>query len=53
MALAGKFPGVLIDISGAGNHLPKVDSKIRRIKETYRIVKHGLVYKLPNFMVKD
>ena len=42
-----------MDISGAGDHLPKVDSKIRRIKETYRSVKHGLVYTLPDFMVKD
>ena len=53
MALVGKFPGVLIDISGAGDHLTKVDIKIRRIKETYRSVKQGLVYKLPDFMVKD
>ena len=53
VALTLKFPGILMDISGAGDHLPKVDSKIRRIKETYRSVKHGLVYKLPDFMVKD
>ena len=34
VALVGKFPGVLVDISGAGDHLPKVDIRIRQIKET-------------------
>ena len=36
VALQGKFPGITIDISGAGDHLPKVDAKIRRVKELYR-----------------
>ena len=52
VALKEKFPDILIYISGAGDHLPKVDIKIRRIKETYRSFKTGPVYTLPKFMVK-
>jgi hypothetical protein len=29
------FPGVEIDVGGAGDYIAKVDAKIRRIKETY------------------
>lgn len=51
--LTTAFPGVIIDISGAGDHVAKVDAKIRRLKELYRSVKSGLPWKLPNVMVKD
>jgi len=51
--LVTSFPGVTIDVGGAGDHLAKVDAKIRRIKEVYRSVKHGLPWKLPFLMVKD
>jgi len=47
------FPGVTIDVGGAGDHLAKVDAKIRRVKELYRSVKHSLPWKLPSIMVKD
>jgi hypothetical protein len=47
------FPGVEIDVGGKGNFVAKVDAKIRRIKETYRKVKHGLPWKLPQVLVKD
>jgi hypothetical protein len=33
---------MVIDVSGAGDFVPKVDIKIRRIKEVYRSVKAGL-----------
>ncbi len=33
MALRGQFPGVVVDPSGAGDHVPKVDIRIRRVKE--------------------
>jgi hypothetical protein len=36
------FPGVELDVGGAGDHVSKADAKIRRIKETYRKVKAGL-----------
>ena len=36
-ALYGRFHGVEIDISGAGDHLPTVDIRIRRIKELAQI----------------
>ena len=51
--LVTSFPGVTIDIGGAGDHLAKVDAKIRRIKEVYQSVKHGLAWPLPSIMVKD
>ena len=38
-SLTTGFPGTLIDISGAGDYVAKVDAKIRRIKELYRSVR--------------
>jgi hypothetical protein len=52
-ALATKFENVVIDVGGAGDHLPKVDAKIRRIKERYRSVKASLPWQLPMSLVKD
>ena len=52
-ALSGKFPGVEIDVSGAGDHLDKLDIRIRRIKETIRSVNAGLPWKRPDAQVKD
>lgn len=46
MALVGQFLGVEIDISDAGDHLNKVDAKIRHMKETIRSVNAGLPWKL-------
>ena len=51
--LEGSFPGVAIDATGAGDHLPKVDAKIRRIKENARSILAGLPYSLPKNRVKD
>jgi hypothetical protein len=48
----GQFFGVEIDVSGAGDHLEKVDIKIRRLKETIRSVQAGLPWKLPSTQVK-
>jgi hypothetical protein len=47
------FPGVEIDVGGAGDYVPKVDAKIRRIKETYRKVKSGLAWELPRQLIGD
>jgi hypothetical protein len=47
------FPGVEIDIGGAGDYVAKVDTKIRRIKETYRTVKCGLPWKLPQCLITE
>jgi hypothetical protein len=52
-ALVGQFPGVEIDISGAGDCLDKVDAKMRRMKETIRSVNAGLPWKLPSSKIKD
>jgi hypothetical protein len=38
-ALAGSFPGVTIDMGGAEDYVPKVDQKIRRIKEVHHCLK--------------
>jgi hypothetical protein len=51
-ALENLFPGVLIDDGGASDYVPKVDSKIKRIKELHRAVKNGLPWKLPTSTVK-
>jgi hypothetical protein len=47
------FPGVEIDVGGAGDYVPKVDAKICRIKETYRKVKSGLAWELPGQLIGD
>jgi hypothetical protein len=52
-ALQGSFPGIEVDVSGAGDHLDKVDTKIRRLKELMRSVIAGLPYKLPKERLKD
>jgi hypothetical protein len=52
-ALTTQFPGVVIDVGGAGDYVSKVDAKIRHIKELYRNVKEGLPWKLPPTLVKD
>jgi hypothetical protein len=41
------FPGVNIDIRGAGDYIAKVDAKIHRFKETYRSITSGLMWDLP------
>ena len=47
------FPGVEVDVGGAGDYVPKVDAEIRRIKELYRTVRSGLAWKLPRSLVPD
>jgi hypothetical protein len=47
------FPGVEIDVGGAGDYVSKADAKIRRIKETYRKVKSGLPWELPGQLIGD
>jgi hypothetical protein len=51
-ALKNLFPGVLIDDGGASDYVPKVDAKIKRIKELYHAVKNGLPWQLPVALVK-
>jgi hypothetical protein len=41
-AIATSFENVIINVSGAGDFVPRVDVKIRRIKEVYRSVKSSL-----------
>lgn len=52
-ALRGSMPGIEIDVSGAGDHLPEVDVKIRRIKEMARSVIQGLDWPMPRLLVPD
>jgi hypothetical protein len=51
--LRGSFPGTEIDAGGAGDHVPKVDVRIRHIKETCRCIIAGLPYNLPRSRIKD
>jgi hypothetical protein len=53
MALQGAYPGVHIDPVGAGDHLDKIDTRIRRLKELMRSVVDDLPYSLPRDRVKD
>jgi hypothetical protein len=53
LPLVGKFPGVEFDITGAGDHLDKVDAKIRRIKELIRSVHSSLPWNIPDSRVPD
>ncbi len=46
-AIKNLLPGVLIDNSGAADNVPKVDVRIRRLKEIYRAVKNGIPWNLP------
>ena len=52
-SLTTQYPGVVIDVGGAGDYVSKVDAKIWCIKELYRSVKAGLLWKLPPSLVKD
>jgi hypothetical protein len=52
-ALQHQITGVEIDVGGAGDHLDKIDGKIRRLKELYRSVHAGLPWRLPKSAVKD
>jgi len=46
VGLRRTIPGVKVQATGAGDHLPKLDIRIRRIKEMARAVLNGLDYKL-------
>jgi len=47
------FPGVEVDVGSARDYVPKVDAKIRPLKEVHRAVKSGLQWQLPGSLVKD
>jgi len=49
--LRGAIPGVEIQPTGAGDHLPKLDIRIRMLKEMCRAVLNGIDYKLPISLV--
>lgn len=53
VALCNKFPKIVFDITGAGDHLPEIDTKIRRVKKLYRCVKSDLHWRIPRFLVGD
>ncbi len=53
MNLRAQFPGVVVDPCGAGDYVPKIDIRIRCLKEMYRAVKAGLPWVLPRSRVKD
>ncbi len=43
----------MIDPCGVGDHVSKIDIRIRRLKEMYRTVKAGLPWVLPKSRIKD
>ena len=52
-SMTQEFTGTEIDVSGANDHVAKVDAKIRKIKETARKVKAGLPWEPPGQLFKD
>jgi hypothetical protein len=46
-AMSQDFPSVTINMGGVGDDVAKVDAKICKIKETYKKIKLGLLWKLP------
>ena len=53
VALKDKFPGIIYDILGAGDYLPKLDVKMRRVKETCRCIKSDVGWTIPNLLIDD
>jgi len=53
VSLQNAYPGTVIEPAGAGDHLDKVDIRIRRLKEIMRSVVNGLPYKLSKERLKD
>ena len=51
-SLRGRFTGVEIDISGAGDHLPMVDIRIRRVKELARATIQSLDFTMSKSLIK-
>jgi hypothetical protein len=51
-AIKDMFPAVLIDDSRAADHVPKIDIRIRQLKDIYRAVKNSLPWNLPISLVK-
>ena len=45
------IPGV--NCTGAGYHIPKLDTRVRRLKELVRSVVAGLHFKIPGNLVQD
>jgi hypothetical protein len=52
-ALVGQFAGVEIDISGAGDHIDRVDVRIRRLKEIIRSVQSDIPWEIPTQLIPD
>ena len=52
-ALQGRFPGTEVDVQGAGDHLPIIDAKIKRVKEMVRCIHGDLPWPLPDARIPD
>lgn len=52
-ALRGHFGEIDVDIVGAGDHIPEIDIKIRRLKELIRGVVTHIKWDIPRSLIKD
>lgn len=52
-ALKGKFPGVVVDNTGAGDHVVELENRWKTFKERVRAVKADLPFKVPFDRVDD
>ena len=51
MALRDSFPGIVFDPVGAKDNLPKIDIRIRRVKEMARAILSSLPFTIPKTLV--
>lgn len=47
------FLEVAVDIGRKGNYVSQLDAKIRHVRQIFWKVKHGLLWKLPQVLVRD
>ena len=47
------IPGVEVNVTGAGDHMNKLDVHVQHVKEVYRSVRSALPWNLPKWCAKD
>jgi hypothetical protein len=52
-SMKDKFPGIMINIGGAGDHVDRADIRIRRLKDTTRCVACSVRWQVPLCLIGD
>ena len=53
LSLSGKIGTVRLEACGAGDHVGRIENRVKTVKEQYRTVSQRLKYRLPRRMVSD